>query len=264
MLVDDGLPMRPSGEWIRKKHHYLDRYCQMFSVSMRDKWNTVFADLLAGPGLCRIEDTGEIRPGSPLVAMDHPFKQFLFVEDHPENATALKQRVSRHPRAANAQVFQESWLDWLRSDASVVPERSLVLAFVDPTGVSQVPFSGMELLSRRYARLDVLMTIQHGLGIRWNVPQYLRTENNAADRFVGSDEWRKRVAEGEDGCDAIMSTFVERMGGLGFVTRKWQLVRNNSGGGLYYVCLFSRHERALEFWDKVVLKDERGQRAFDL
>jgi len=264
-LQDDGLPARRSGDWIKRKHHYLDRYCAMFSVAMRGKWHTVYVDLMAGPGVCEVESTGERLPGSPLVALRYPFEEFVFVEADSVNAQALRQRVAQHPRAEDCRVHYDDWQSWLGTHQASVTTNSLVLAFVDPTGVRQVPFEGMRSLSECYRRVDILMTIQHGLGLKWNMHQYLsKADGTAADRFAGSADWRAKVGAGMAGSEAVIRTFVDGMQALGFRTHKWQLVRNNTGTALYYICLFSRHDLALRFWDKVVLKDEQGQRAMEL
>jgi hypothetical protein len=33
----DGLPVRKSGDWAERKHHYLNNYCGITTVSMRKK-----------------------------------------------------------------------------------------------------------------------------------------------------------------------------------------------------------------------------------
>ena len=48
----DGLPARKSGEWAKRKHHYLRNYCGITTVSMRGKFKVVYLDVMAGPGRC--------------------------------------------------------------------------------------------------------------------------------------------------------------------------------------------------------------------
>jgi hypothetical protein len=43
---------------------------------------------MAGPGLCKIRDTGQEMDGSPLIALKHPFTDYTFVENHPICALA--------------------------------------------------------------------------------------------------------------------------------------------------------------------------------
>ena len=44
--------------------------------------------------MCKIKDTGEEFPGSPLIAMKHDFTKFVFVESNPELAASLEKRIA--------------------------------------------------------------------------------------------------------------------------------------------------------------------------
>src|SRR6476469_9872363 len=61
-LEPDGLPVRDSGEWVKRKHHFLGRYCHMFTEWMKHKWRGQlnYIDLMAGPGRCRITTSREL------------------------------------------------------------------------------------------------------------------------------------------------------------------------------------------------------------
>jgi hypothetical protein len=65
MIGSDGLATRLTGEWIRRKHHYLDRYCAITALGMKNAFSErIFLDVMAGPGRCKIKDTAEEVPGS--------------------------------------------------------------------------------------------------------------------------------------------------------------------------------------------------------
>ncbi len=81
---------------------------------MRKKWRLVYLDVMAGPGLCKIKETGEEFPGSPFVALDYDFHKFVFIEDHPDLADALKQRVRKHPKADLVEVIPKNWVEVVR------------------------------------------------------------------------------------------------------------------------------------------------------
>src|SRR5208282_1434191 len=85
----DRLPVRKSGQWARRKHHYLKNYCGITTVSMRKKFKLVYLDVMAGPGRCQIEETDEEFPGSPLVALDYDFAEYIFIEEEMDLANAL-------------------------------------------------------------------------------------------------------------------------------------------------------------------------------
>jgi hypothetical protein len=67
-VANDGLLARLSGGWIRRKHHYLDRYCGITASGMKNRFRSrVFIDVMAGPGICKIKETGEELHGSPFL-----------------------------------------------------------------------------------------------------------------------------------------------------------------------------------------------------
>src|ERR1700690_929675 len=172
----DGLLVRKSGEWARRKLYYLKNYYGITTVSMRNKFRLVYLDVMAGPGRCKIEETNEEFPGSPLVALDHDFAQYIFIEEDPELADALIQRISNHSKARKITIYPDNWINVIESGRLKFDASTLVVAFVDPTGISQVPMSAMKKLAN-FPRIDLLVTIQYRLGIVWNAPQYLKAKN---------------------------------------------------------------------------------------
>jgi len=146
-MVDDGLRVRESGEWIKRKHHFLDRYCDMFTRSMEGKWHRLFVDVMAGPGRCQIKPSGEISPGSPFVALARDFDEYRFFEASPDLVDALRQRVAVHPKADRCKVIEADWTQAVTTPAFILPRGTLTLAFVDPTRISQVPWTAVKTLA---------------------------------------------------------------------------------------------------------------------
>lgn len=256
----DGLPARNSGRWALRKHHFLDNYCGITTVSMRSRFKLVYLDVMAGPGRCRISETGEEFPGSPLVAMDHDFSEFMLIEEDPILASALKQRIGKHPKASKVRIIPGSWLDAVASGELEFDVSTLVVAFVDPTGLSQVPLSAMRALAKN-PRIDLLVTIQHRLGIVWNKSQYLRSkaDQTALDAFLGDQAWRDWAEKDptEFGHMAI-DQFCSKLAQDAFRTTRHISVPENNP--LYRFTLFSRHPRAEDFWLKILKIDDKGQR----
>ena len=107
LTARDGLLARNSGEWAKRKHHYLKNYCGITTASMRSKFRLVYLDVMAGPGLCKHEDSKEEFPGSPFVALEHDFSEYIFIEGELNLADALQQRVSKHPKAQKVKIISE-------------------------------------------------------------------------------------------------------------------------------------------------------------
>jgi three-Cys-motif partner protein len=157
--TSDGLLVRKSGEWAKRKHHYLKNYCGITTRSMRRKFKLVFLDVMAGPGRCRIDETNEEFPGSPFVALEHDFAEYIFIEEEPESVKALAARVAKHPKAPRVKIISKNWIDVVESGRLNFQEGTLVVAFVDPTGISQMPLSAMKRLADS-PKIDLLATIQ--------------------------------------------------------------------------------------------------------
>ena len=69
-LADDGLVTEEIGDWGQEKYRLLHLYSQLFSASMKNKWECrVYIDLFAGSGRSTIKGTDRIVAGSPLVAL---------------------------------------------------------------------------------------------------------------------------------------------------------------------------------------------------
>jgi len=261
---NDGLPVRKSGEWAKRKHHYLKNYCGITTVSMRKKFKkgVVYLDVMAGPGRCKIEETNEEFPGSPLVALGYDFAEYIFIEKEPELLNALKQRVANHPKAGKVKIIPENWINVVESGRLKFDNSTLVVAFVDPTGISDVPISAMKMLAAS-SRIDLLVTIQYRLGIVRNLPQYLKAKSNqtALDNFLGDQSWRKwenKKDVGEFGRLAVeyfCDKFQKEEGFIG--TRHVSVPEKNP---LYRFTLFTRHRRGEDFWNKILKIDEKGQR----
>ena len=257
----DGLLVRKSGSWAKRKHHFLNNYCGITTSSMRNKFKLIYLDVMAGPGRCKIEGTNEEFPGSPFVALEHDFSEYIFIEDDSESINALKQRVSKHQKASKIKVIQGNWIEVAESGRLKFDSYTLVVAFVDPTGISQLPLSAIKSLAKS-PKIDLLVTIQYRLGIVWNAPQYRKSKNGetALDNFLGDQSWRawENVEAGEFGRLAVEHFCNKFQNEENFIGTRH--VPIPEGNPLYRFTLFSRHPRGEDFWLKILKTDEKGQR----
>lgn len=260
----DGLPARSSGFWAQKKHHYLRRYCDITTKAVGKKFpgGVVFLDAMAGPGRCIEEKSGEEFDGSPFVALDQDFSAYWFIEEDAGLFAALETRLANHPKRDRIVLKNESWTTLALSGAFPFDVSTLVLAFVDPTGISQMPWPAVKALLR-LPRVDVIATIQYRLAIVWNAPQFKRatSKTTVLDKFLDSPAWRdwpNRDAT-EFGQMAI-DAFISKVGEEGFKTSRQIPV--GEGQALYRLALFSRHPLADKFWQETLKIDKEGQRDF--
>lgn len=262
----DGLIVRSSGAYAKEKLHYLEDYLGIFSVGMKNRWpdRLYYADLFAGPGVCKIRETGEECDGSPLRALKYDFARYFFFEVDPACRNALEARITaRFPdKRARVSIIPGDCNEQIgRIDA--LPS-NLGLAFVDPTGVSPIKFETIRKLAA-HRRVDLIINFHEGMGIRMNMHQYLPREGTALDEFMGSQHWRERFANEPISLDQvrrlIFDEYRDNLRGLGYqVIDGTQIpVRTQSNTLLYYLVFASKHPKGNEFWQKIQVTDPHGQ-----
>ncbi len=246
--ASDGLPARATGPWVLDKRHYFERYLDIFSRGVGKKWagKLSYVDLFSGPGRSIIRGTGEEVEGSPLLSLKHEFAGYVFV-DIPEVLSALDQRLKRH---------------------RALPSDHLTLAFIDPTGL-QIQFRTIERLVHN-RKVDLLMTIQFGMGIRMNLPLSIQSEGAALTGFMGNTSWRQDVEEGGSisrFARRVLNRYMKRLRVLDYGTvqdREIEIRTNESNLLLYFMVLASRHKLGAEFWRKATQIGPSGQRMLNL
>ena len=248
----DRLPARPSGLWIGKKHKVLTYYADLFATGMKNKWESrVYLELFSGPGKCFIRDSGKEDIGSPLKVIDHEFTKFIFTEMSAPAAEALAQRLEPFPNSARTEVWCGDCAEAIKQIR--IPAGSLTFTFVDPTGIGHAPFSLIEELHRK-TRCDLLINIQHGMGIKMNVHQYTpdADDESALTRFLGHDGWKKLPRHNaKEFFVGVLDLYKKQLDRLGFkFTGREVIVSNQQGIGLYLLLFASGHPKGAEFWKK--------------
>jgi three-Cys-motif partner protein len=265
----DGLLVRDSGVWTKEKLYYFEHYLHIFSVGMHKKWpdKLYYVDLFAGPGRCLIRETQEEIDGSPLIALKYDFEKYFFLEADSECYAALKARVkARAPEKLKK--VKLIFGDCNEQIDEVRPPQppSLGLAFVDPTGISQISFDTIQKLTSK-RKIDLLINFPEGMGVRMNLHQYTQKEGTALDNFMGSNRWRQRFQQNlvsfDQACREIANEYLENLRSLGYlVVDGSQIpVRTDRETLLYYLLFASKDPKGNEFWRKIGVIDPHGQRS---
>lgn len=248
----DGLPIRDSGQWIETKHKLLAYYAKLFATGMKNSWRSrVYLELFSGPGKCLIRTSGEEALGSPLKVIDHEFTKFIFTERSVPLAEALAARLETHENSHLAEIWCGDCADAIQQIH--IPSGSLTLAFIDPTGIGHAPFSLIEKLLQK-TRCDILINIQHGMGIKMNIHQYTEDvdEQSALTRFLGNDSWKQLPRnDAREFFRGVLDLYKRQLDDLGFAyTGREVLIANQQGCPLYLLLFASKHKLGKEFWDK--------------
>jgi len=264
-VKDDGLMTPEVGGWAETKYRLLALYDELFSTGMKNKWDQrVYLDLYAGAGYSRIGGTSNFLKASPVIALTvtHPFDKYIFCEGREDLLDALKARVKRiGPQASVAYILGDC-------DAQIediykqIPKgsstnRVLSLCLVDPFDFG-LKFETLRRLSTVFMDFVVLLAI--GMDANRNYEHYVEGASTKIDEALGNMEWRERwKAVGvrrSDFRSFLAGEFCTSMESLGYLKKpldRMKLVRSvEKNLPLYYLALFSRSERAFDFWDDVL------------
>jgi three-Cys-motif partner protein len=252
----DGLPIRDSGAWMATKHKLLTYLGHLFATGMKNSWRSrVYLELFSGPGRCLIRKTRTEDFGSPLRVIEHEFTKFIFTEMSAPAAEALAQRLEPFANAANAEIWCGDCADAIKQIQ--IPTGSLTLAFIDPTGIGHAPFSLIENLHRK-TRCDLLINIQHGMGIKMNIHQYTpdADEESALTRFLGNDSWKQIPRHNaREFFRGVLEKYKGQLHTLGFKKEcigQEVLITNDNNTPLYLLLFASKHPKGKEFWSKAM------------
>lgn len=252
----DGLPIRDSGTWIDTKHKLLTYYAHLFATGMKNTWpSRVYLELFSGPGRCLIRRKAKEDLGSPLKVIEHEFTKFIFTERNQAAAEALSQRLHPFAKSANTEIWCGDCAEAI--EHIQIPAGSLTFAFIDPTGIAHAPFSLIENLHRK-TRCDLLINIQHGMGIKMNIHQYTpdASEESALTKFLGKDSWKRLPRHNaRDFFRGVLDLYKEQLHKLGFKREcigQEVLITNDSNTPLYLLLFASKDPKGKEFWTKAM------------
>jgi three-Cys-motif partner protein len=238
---------------------------------MGEKWanKLYYVDLFSGPGRCVIRDTNEEVDGSPLRALKCDFAKYFFFELDEFCAEALQKRVAAFPLEKQRKVKVTPGDCNNEIQNAAIPTAGLGLAFIDPTGISQIFFDTIKLLAVG-RKIDLIINFSEAMGIRMNLHQYKESEKNALNRFMGSARWQQRyrqvLTSFDQACREIAQEYLENLRSLGYLAFDSDLIpiKTDRNVLLYYLMFASKNPRGTDFWRKISLIDSHGQRKLGL
>ena len=271
--TDDGLLMRPGGDWTYTKLHFVNEYLYRFIFSMRGQnWRAIhYIDLFAGPGRNRL-DNGKIVHGSPLLALAQPrsFDHYFFADLDSSNTAALEQRC--HAFGADMSKIQiftgdanqvvDKVCNYIhRVDKKFIPNvwQSLNLAFLDP--------QGLELHWETVAKLASYRTDMIIYYPQMGITRDAETSPEAIDRFFGDTQWRQIYSQHKRGEErflhrALLDYYKSKLQNFGYVEdplSEEPLFTNSKDAPLYRLLFVSKDELGNKFWKDVTRKLPDGQ-----
>lgn len=268
--VDDGLPMRDSGDYAKDKLKILEAYIHRFIVAMRGKqWRAInYIDLQAGPGKNIFRGSGDIMLGSPLIALQAKkhFDNYWFVEMGDEEFQALETRVLVSDRASDVHLLHGDCnvkIDTIIARLDAIDKEyiegwwpSLNLAFLDPEGL-EINWSTVEKLGR-ISRMDLMLNFSTS-GFTRNADLQFEKEETRLDSFFGTPEWREvyepvRSKDNSVVRRTMIDFYRERLNQLGYVNQqvREKVFKNRRNVQIYTLIFASKHKLGNKFWNQAI------------
>jgi three-Cys-motif partner protein len=195
----DGLIVGEVGPWASEKHERLRKYVEASSgarakfLPPRGTGGASYIELYSGAGRSLIRDTKTIIDGSALVAYKAarasgtPFSELHLSDLEQRNTDALAQRIKKLGKAASSYVGPADAI--VDKVLAAINPYGLHLAFLDPFGLGQLPFSIIEKMLR-FKRMDMIIHVSLS-DLQRNLDDYSRIGDPTLDNFAPG--WRDSI-----------------------------------------------------------------------
>jgi three-Cys-motif partner protein len=212
-----------------------------------------FVDLFAGPGRCRLRESGQIINGSPLIALANakaPFTKVILCELDDENVAALQARTAS---ATGIKIIRGDCNAVIDDVIAETPPYGLNVALLDPFRAGDLQFTTVAKLAA-VRRMDLIIHYPT-MDLKRNVGRDRRTAN----AFVGSDAAGGIAAPAEvaGGIEKLKTNLVA----YGYTGKQVRSIpiRNTKGNILYHLVFASKDSKGDSIWNSIVKRESGGQ-----
>lgn len=256
----DDLPIMEVGNWAQKKYKLVGKYCDIFTSGMKNKWNMVYVDLFSGPGYVRNKTSGALMRNSGMLILDLPNKfDYHIYNDFDKSTTeALEIRIKRDFPNTRFKIFNGDANIVVQEMLDCIPKfnngrGTLIFAFLDPFSLN-LKFDTVKILGQKQVDILVLHALQ--MDARRNHKIYCDCDSNVIGAFTGNLNWRSKFLLGDQSPTGFMKfvtdEFDASIKNIGYKSAPVkEQIKNSIGAGIYYLCFYSKHERGLEFFEKI-------------
>ncbi|MDD5290257.1 MAG: three-Cys-motif partner protein TcmP [Patescibacteria group bacterium] len=250
----DGLSVHCSGFWTEDKIRHFKHYAEMFSTGMKNKWQgrLYYIDLFAGPGKCIIRENQKEIDGTCLevASLKDKFKKYFFVDKNITCIEDLKKRLEKHN---NIEYYNDDCNIAIKKIVEEIPDNSLSLAIVDPDSL-QFHFNSYKELAKRKIDLIVNYPICP-VGRAFSSVLSKKSNSVILDKFhpgwrdvvdVNKKSWRMAMGD-------LIKDYINKIERLGYYSNSVKApFKNDKNATMYYLLMFSKDKRGIEFWDKII------------
>lgn len=275
VIGSDGLPIRCVGDWGLDKINYIERYFEMFTISMNKKpWENInYIEICSGPGVCVYRDSVfKEKYGSALTIIknkgfDKTRVNALFIDKEETVVNALNMRINKLGVNEKAKAVIGDYTDKVNLIKIIKNNldtyRALNMIVIDPTDCS-VPFKTVEYILTQLNQVDVIINFAFGTDLTRNIVPCVKGDIKTdkyklflcSNDFFNRDDIKKLANENKSReiLKEYYLAYENKLKNLGYNFTDNIPIKN------YYSLIFAtRHKLGLNFWKKAQAKDSKGQ-----
>lgn len=265
--IDDGLCIPKVKDHSRDKHHFLARYVSAFTRAMhKKKWSGLhYVDLFAGAGIERLEESGKLSLGSPMIAANAfpRFSRLHLCELKKVRFAALKKRILESKQPTEPQILNGDANDCVSEIVASIPRGTLTLAFLDPYGL-HLDFETIRRLSSIRADLIIFFPDRLDALRNWKLNYHDDPDSNL-DIVLGKGAAWRPIFEQEPKCrwaEKLRELYVSKIRTIGYRFFDYERISAN-GQPIYQLIFCSKDEAGAKIWRGTAQKKPDNQNTFD-
>jgi len=187
---DDGFVTTAAESWFKVKVQLIQQYFQSFVTHVSEKVeDIVFVDLYSGSGLYSIGHQKDLFAATSLASIQGnlPVSKWIFCEQTPENAKALKIRVNKYFRGKNVVILESKPENLVDKFRYYVPQskgayKVAVFCVVDPFSID-IPFATLSQLND--FNFSFIIPYAFSLNNRLDYKFYLKEQKDRLHKYLG-------------------------------------------------------------------------------
>ena len=258
---------REVGAWTLDKLKVVENYLPAYLTATRRATERVYIDAFAGPGTNRLENTGDVIDGSPLIALSakgkgdqgRGFDRLFFIDEDADAVRELEAEIERRGQSGRCLVINDDANVALPHLMRIISKRSPTFVFLDTDGIDPAWETIKSLMDWQ---TELLINFPLGMSINRN-PDSLK-----AEAYFGTPEWRDYWDGGRlSRTSGLVRFYLDRLAALGWNEQPdyARLVRDDGNRFLYYLLFASKVGIGKRIMDSVFGQpDSSGQMQFKL
>lgn len=276
---EDQLSLRCVGRWAREKITRLEKYFQIFTNGMKNKWNYLnYIEICSGPGICIDRNSQSEFDGTALTILKNQayenITKCIFIDFEDKVVDTLNNRIQKLGKK-KAEAFKGDYnnpsqiIELIKRNTNQY--NALNLVFIDPTDCS-VPFVTISEIKKNLINVDFIINIATNTDFNRNVvnivkePQKYNSLKEKYQIFLNNyDFFDEKIAnlvnvgKFDKVRKLFRNSFVVELGKIGLGHTDFKHVKN------YYDILFATaHLRGKDFWEKAMKIEPDGQYQLNL